>query len=57
MEFQKPATVDLEVSDEDLIRISHDGLLALNLEEMRANTNPLQGRIRESSKKKERTAS
>ena len=36
MEFQKPATVDLEVSDEDLIRISNDGLLALNLEEMRA---------------------
>ena len=31
MEFQKPATVDLEVSDEDLIRISHDGLLALSL--------------------------
>ena len=36
VEFQNPATVDLEVSDEDLIRISQDGLLALNLEEMRA---------------------
>ena len=28
--------VDLEVADEELIRISNDGLLALNLEEMQA---------------------
>jgi len=34
--FQEPAIVDLEVSDEELIEISEKGLLALNLEEMRA---------------------
>ena len=34
--FQEPATVDLEVSDEELIEISEQGLLALNLDEMRA---------------------
>jgi len=34
--FQEPATVDLEVSDEELIEISEKGLLALNLDEMRA---------------------
>ncbi len=34
--FSEPATIDLEVSDETLIRISEDGLLALNLEEMQA---------------------
>ncbi|MBR79613.1 MAG: phosphoribosylformylglycinamidine synthase, partial [Euryarchaeota archaeon] len=31
-----PATVDLEVDDQDLMRISEQGLLALNLDEMRA---------------------
>ena len=31
----EPATVDLEVSDEELVRLSETGLLALNLEEMR----------------------
>jgi len=34
--FQEPATIDLEVSDDELIEISEKGLLALNLEEMRA---------------------
>ena len=34
--FQPPAMVDLEVSDEELLEISEKGLLALNLEEMRA---------------------
>ena len=34
--FHEPATVDLEVSDEALIEISENGLLALNLEEMKA---------------------
>ena len=34
--FQEPATIDLEVSDEDLIKISENGLLALNLQEMKA---------------------
>ena len=34
--FQEPATVDLEVSDEELIEISEQGLLALNIDEMRA---------------------
>ncbi|MBD3350508.1 MAG: phosphoribosylformylglycinamidine synthase [Candidatus Lokiarchaeota archaeon] len=29
-------TIDLDVSDEDLLKISHDRVLALNLEEMRA---------------------
>ncbi|MAH98985.1 MAG: phosphoribosylformylglycinamidine synthase [Euryarchaeota archaeon] len=34
--FQEPATIDLEVSDDRLIEISEKGLLALNLDEMRA---------------------
>ena len=34
-DYAKPAIIDLEVSDNELIRISEDGLLALNLEEMR----------------------
>jgi phosphoribosylformylglycinamidine synthase len=34
--YVKPATVDLEVSDDELISISEKGLLALNLEEMKA---------------------
>ena len=34
--FQEPETVDLEVSDDELIEISEKGLLALNLNEMRA---------------------
>jgi len=34
--FQEPATVDLEVNDDELIEISEKGLLALNLDEMRA---------------------
>ena len=34
--YVKPAIVDLEVSDEELISISEKGLLALNLEEMKA---------------------
>ncbi len=34
--FQKPTTVDLDVSDEELLIISEKGLLALNLEEMKA---------------------
>ena len=34
--YVEPATVDLEVSDEELVSISEKGLLALNLEEMKA---------------------
>ena len=34
--YLKPATVNLEVSDEELLSISEKGLLALNLEEMQA---------------------
>ncbi len=34
--YVKPAIVDLEVSDDELISISEKGLLALNLEEMKA---------------------
>ena len=34
--YVKPATVDLEVPDDELISISEKGLLALNLEEMKA---------------------
>ena len=33
-DYAAPATIDLEVSDEELTRISEEGLLALNLEEM-----------------------
>ena len=33
--FQEPATVDLEISDDELIEISERGLLALNLNEMK----------------------
>ena len=36
VEFAPPATIDLEVSDETLVQISEEGLLALNLEEMQA---------------------
>ena len=36
LQQQKPATVNLEVSDEKLIEISQNGLLALNLGEMQA---------------------
>ena len=35
-DFAEPAIVDLEVSDEELLNISETGLLALNLEEMKA---------------------
>ena len=34
-DYAKPAVIDLEVSDEELLRISDEGLLALNLEEMK----------------------
>ena len=33
-EYKSPARVDLEISDEELIKLSEEGLLALNLEEM-----------------------
>ena len=33
-DYLPPSTIDLEVSDDELIRISEEGLLALNLEEM-----------------------
>ena len=36
VQFSPPATIDLEVSDETLLKISDEGLLALNLEEMQA---------------------
>ncbi|MDP7000604.1 MAG: AIR synthase related protein, partial [Candidatus Poseidoniaceae archaeon] len=36
LEQQNPAVVDLEVSDEKLLELSDTGLLALNLEEMKA---------------------
>ncbi len=32
--YSEPNTIDLEVSDDELIRLSEEGLLALNLEEM-----------------------
>ena len=32
--YAPPATIDLEVSDEELMKLSEEGLLALNLEEM-----------------------
>ena len=35
-EFKQPAHIDLEISDGELIEISETGLLALNLEEMKA---------------------
>ena len=35
-EFTTPKHIDLEISDDDLIEISEQGLLALNLEEMQA---------------------
>jgi phosphoribosylformylglycinamidine synthase len=35
-EYQPPATVNLEVSDEELNKLSQTGLLALNLKEMKA---------------------
>jgi len=34
--FQEPETIDLEVSDDKLVEISDKGLLALNLDEMKA---------------------
>ena len=33
-DYAKPATIDLEISDAELIKLSEEGLLALNLEEM-----------------------
>ncbi|HIF45775.1 MAG TPA: phosphoribosylformylglycinamidine synthase [Candidatus Poseidoniales archaeon] len=36
IEYSAPKSIDLEVPDEELIRISNEGLLALNLEEMHA---------------------
>ena len=36
IKYTQPTTINLEVSDEELIRISDNGLLALNLEEMQA---------------------
>jgi len=33
--FEEPSIINLEVSDEELIKISEEGLLALNLEEMK----------------------
>jgi len=41
--FHEPATIDLEVDDEELIEISENGLLALNLDEMKA----IQGHYRD----------
>ncbi len=35
-EFKQPAHIDLEIGDDELIEISETGLLALNLEEMKA---------------------
>jgi len=49
-EFKEPATVDLEVSDEQLLEISERGLLALNLDEMKA----IQGHYRDPSVSAER---
>ncbi|MED5486535.1 MAG: AIR synthase-related protein [Candidatus Thermoplasmatota archaeon] len=36
IEFTQPVTIDLEVDDQKLMQISDEGLLALNLEEMKA---------------------
>ena len=33
--YATPATIDLEISDEELMKLSEEGLLALNLEEMK----------------------
>jgi len=38
-EYSAPATVNLEVSNEELIQLSNEGLLALNLEEMQTIQN------------------
>ncbi|MCS5535706.1 MAG: AIR synthase-related protein, partial [Candidatus Poseidoniales archaeon] len=37
--YQPPATMNLEISDEELVELSQTGLLALNLEEMKAIQN------------------
>ena len=50
MEYQPPAVIDLEVDDDSLETISHEGLLALNLEEMQA----IQGHYRKSQVRQRR---
>ena len=50
-EFKEPATVDLEVSEKELLEISERGLLALNLDEMKA----IQTHYRDPSVRAERT--
>ena len=49
--FKEPTTIDLEVSDDELLEISERGLLALNLEEMKA----IQGHYRDPAVRAERT--
>ncbi len=51
--FQQPASIDLEVSDSELLAISERGLLALNLEEMRA----IQSHYRQPDVRAQRAAS
>ncbi|MEE3083419.1 MAG: phosphoribosylformylglycinamidine synthase subunit PurL [Candidatus Thermoplasmatota archaeon] len=50
--FQPPAIIDLEISDDELIELSESGLLALNLEEMKA----IQGHYRDPEVQKAREA-
>ena len=49
--FKEPTTIDLEVSDDELLEISERGLLALNLEEMKA----IQSHYRDPAVRAERT--
>ncbi len=49
--FKEPMTVNLEVSDDELLEISERGLLALNLEEMKA----IQSHYRDPAVRAERT--
>ena len=51
-EFTTPKHIDLEISDDDLIEISEQGLLALNLEEMQA----IQSHYRNDDIRKSRTS-
>ena len=51
-EFTTPKHIDLEISDDDLIEISEQGLLALNLEEMQA----IQSHYRNDEIRKSRTS-
>ena len=40
-DYAAPATIDLEISDDELLKLSDEGLLALNLEEMQTIQAPV----------------